>query len=141
MVGGGPDHVRRIELAVNLFRSERERIGSEKAMRGFLAGLCLTNVIFLRLHPDCPGLYQSGVVYKREPPGEEVWQDIPTMLRTMNGDCEDLACWRVAELRVKHGIRAKPHLSYRKDGHIYKYHVTVKLPNGQIEDPSRRLGM
>lgn len=62
-------------------------------------------------------------------------------------NCEDLACWRVSELRErpdKYGgpIKAKPFAKWklRMNG-SYGYHALVLLPNGQLEDPSLTLGM
>jgi hypothetical protein len=57
-------------------------------------------------------------------------------------NCEDLACWRVAELRTRFGIDARPTFTsqVRPDG-SHLYHILVRLPDGRIEDPSRRLGM
>jgi hypothetical protein len=77
----------------------------------------------------------------REPPGREDWQDIPETIRRGDGDCEDLACWRAAELNVKQGIRAFPTFRWRVRGTGTLYHILVQYPNGQIEDPSRMLGM
>lgn len=133
--------MRRIDFKVDLFKSLEERRASELVMLKLLSGLCLANIYFLKAHPDCPGLYESGVRYQKEPPGQEEWQDIPNVLRSGNGDCEDLACWRVAELRVRHKVKAKPHLTYRQTGDVFRYHVTVRHPDGRIEDPSRALGM
>ena len=56
--------------------------------------------------------------------------------RTGKGDCEDLAAAKVAEYRER-GIPANIRLTRR--GRIW--HVTVRLPNGMTEDPSKRLGM
>lgn len=59
-------------------------------------------------------------------------------------NCEDLACWRAAELREDphHPIKAKPFAKWRrKDDGAYAYHAIVLLPNGQLEDPSLVLGM
>ncbi len=60
---------------------------------------------------------------------------------TVVHNCEDLACWRAAELRVR-GIRARAFFTRdrRSDGTTL-YHIMVKLPDGRIEDPSRQLGM
>ena len=57
-------------------------------------------------------------------------------------NCEDLACWRVAELNVRQGIAAVPIFGFRtlSNGDVV-YHIRVQYPNGQIEDPSRLLGM
>lgn len=90
---------------------------------------------YLRAHPRTPSLYQAGVRYHVEEDGRENWLAIPYILARGMGDCEDLACWRVAELREK-GIYAIPR--FTKKGHLW--HVTV-FNDGQIEDPSRKLGM
>ena len=57
-------------------------------------------------------------------------------------NCEELAAWRVAELRERYGINAQCEFSsQRKDDGSYLYHIYVKLPDGRTEDPSRELGM
>jgi hypothetical protein len=57
-------------------------------------------------------------------------------------NCEDLACWRAAELRVRYGIQAEPTFIWKlRPNGGYLYHILVKLPDGRIEDPSRTLGM
>jgi hypothetical protein len=88
-----------------------------------------------------PDLYKSGVVYQREPPGIEDWQDITCTLRRKFGDCEDLVAYRVAELRAR-GIKAIPQFFWRDrpDGGS-TYHIQVQHPDGTIEDPSALLGM
>lgn len=102
-------------------------------------GLQAENEAWLRSHPNTPRLYESGVRYRREPPGREEWEPIPIVLQKRHGDCEDLASWRAAELRVSgedEGARV----------HVYQsapttWHVVVKRGDGSIEDPSRKLGM
>jgi transglutaminase-like putative cysteine protease len=84
-------------------------------------------------------LYESGVRYRRERRrvGQpERWQTIRETYRLKEGDCEDLAAIRVAELR-RQGIRAVPW--FRR--HRNLWHVLVRYPNGDFEDPSRILGM
>ena len=90
-------------------------------------------------------LFQSGVVYREEPPGCEDWPDIPTLYKQGWGDCEDLACTRTAELRLL-GIPAVPCIRYKDFYHtdgakVTLVHVLVLWPDGTIEDPSRILGM
>lgn len=89
-------------------------------------------------------LYQSGVIYKEEPPGCEDWPDIPTLYQQGWGDCEDLACARTAELRQL-GIPAVPCIRYKdywiNGDRLTLVHVLTLWPNGQIEDPSKKLGM
>ena len=101
-----------------------------------------------------PLLYRAGVHYEREPAGQEIWPDIPSILEQVRGvntvgkykglsaDCEDLACWRTAELREVDRIKAKPFAKWRhgKTGE-YRYHALTLLPDGRLEDPSLTLGM
>lgn len=84
-------------------------------------------------------LYESGVRYRRERRriGQpEKWQTIREVFRSKEGDCEDLAAIRVAELR-REGIRAVPWFRRKRS----LWHVLVRYPNGDFEDPSRILGM
>lgn len=48
-----------------------------------------------------PLLWLSGVVYRPEPLGAEVWLDPHACHGLGEGDCEDLAVWRAAELIVR----------------------------------------
>jgi len=109
-----------------------------------LETLCQINSWHLRRKNFAP-LYRSGVFYKEEPPGEEEWLDIPSLYRQGFGDCEDIACARVAELR-RSGIPAMPCISWkeiatRKGKRMTLVHVLVLLPDDSIEDPSKVLGM
>lgn len=102
---------------------------------------CLVRLDLLQLKRHrLPSIYKAGIKYKREPLREqsdfERWKTIAEILRDGEGDCEDLACARVAELRMKK-IRAIPWLIK----HGSTWHVVVKYPDGHIEDPSARLGM
>ena len=112
-------------------------------MRFLLEALTMSNIAYLLDNPQTPDLYRSGVHYLEEPPGRDEWQDIPDTLERGNGDCEDLACWRVAELRVKYGQRrARRGISVSRlpRGGLL-YHIMVLHENGAVEDPSRILGM
>jgi hypothetical protein len=112
-----------------------------------LEALTLANVLYLLRYPHTPNLYESGVRYEQEPDGRDDWQDIPDTLRRRNGDCEDLACWRMAELRVRWRDRASRfHITVedipnRVGQLVTTYHIAIRLPDGRIEDPSRNLGM
>jgi hypothetical protein len=112
-----------------------------------LEGLITANVAYLIARPGTPMLYASGVHYLGEPDGRDEWQDIPDTIARGHGDCEDLACWRIAELRVRGGERnAVPNITVdllpdSKGRQIVTYHIRVKHQDGQIEDPSRVLGM
>lgn len=95
------------------------------------------NVIYLLRNRRTPKLYESGVRYQREQGGKEVWLTIPQVLRAGFGDCEDLAAWRTAELIVG-GVPAKAEV-IRTGPRVF--HAVVRLPDGQILDPSIKLGM
>ena len=111
------------------------------AITELMFGLVLVNQRFIETYPRTPMLYDSGVLYRMEH-GTEIWQDIPSLIMSRFGDCEDLACWRAAELRVE-GIDALPYITWRKasDKSGTIYHALVRHPKGLIEDPSRALGM
>jgi hypothetical protein len=111
------------------------------ALVHLLEGLSAVNEAWLREHPEAPWLYQSGVRYEEEPPGQDDWQDIPETLALRWGDCEDLACWRIAELRTRGLEYARPHVKQTVFGRRMVYHVAVRRADGRLEDPSRILGM
>ena len=96
---------------------------------------------YLAEHPGTPELYRSGVRYRAEPAGQEKWLSTPWVLQAGAGDCEDLACWRAAELQ-RAGEAARPIVRSRRVGdNAMLYHVLVRRASGAIEDPSARLGM
>lgn len=130
----------RITFVLDMFDpAELDR--SDATLRVLLNALVAADYLYLKRHPETPLLYQSGVRYQEEPPGAEDWQDIKTCLNLMWGDCEDLACWRAAELQIR-GIDAHPDFTrdVKPNGKTL-YHIVVRLPDGRIEDPSRQLGM
>jgi hypothetical protein len=129
-------------LAVDLFDGDEERQLSHRALCFMLVGLTELAAFQLKCHPEWPDLYDSGVRYEEEPPGQEDWQDPKTCLDLGTFDCEDGACWRAAELNVRYHIKAYPTFLWRKRPNgSYLYHIQTKYPDGRIEDPSRRLGM
>ena len=121
--------------------SKEEFSRNNKKLLWMLEALVKCNVLYLESHPMTPKLYASRVRYKQESASED-WRDIPTILKDGIGDCEDLASWRVAELRMQ-GVAAKCYLRwYINAGNgITLYHVIVRLPDGSLEDPSKKLGM
>jgi hypothetical protein len=119
-------------------RQPTERNGRYLAL--LLDALYRIDVLYLMRHPGAPKLYQSGVRYQREPAGHEHWQDVARCLELGHGDCEDLACWRAAELSVQ-GIDARPVYKWKKlRGGGTLFHIVVAHAGG-VEDPSARLGM
>ena len=113
---------------------------SERALTFVLDAVSRIDEDYLLSFPATPRLYESGVVYLREPRGWEIWQDIPTALKTGVADCEDLSAWRSAEYR-RRGVDAWPLLYGRWSPGGWQYHVIVALPDGTYEDPSVVLGM
>lgn len=114
-------------------------------IKPILEAQVLVNQLFLRTHHVKP-LYRSGVRYMNEPSGKhpdfkhEEFATIPIVLSRGWGDCDDLAPWRVAELR-EHGERAKIRIQWKKTGKRKLFHIVVRRGDGSIEDPSRILGM
>lgn len=109
----------------------------EAAVNG-LAGVCQAQIEDPANRGKIKPLYASGVRYKREPPGREIWQPILETLRLRTGDCEDLCGARLGELWAmgETGARARvvkitPQLR----------HVMVARADGRLEDPSKLLGM
>lgn len=138
----------KITLDVAFFNDRPARIGepglgrfkSEKGLLWLLEALVNINRAELRDN-DFPPLYRAGIRYLREPKGREIWKDVAKTFQSGHGDCEDLACWRVAELR-NNGKRAQPYIRYRiAPGGMLVYHVMVLRANGKLEDPSKVLGM
>lgn len=88
---------------------------------------------------ELPPLYESGIVYRREPPGREWWEtasDLLSFVTNRSGDCEDVAAYRVAELRVFDGEHAILRVVPTRRGTL---HAVVEREDGTIEDPSRIL--
>lgn len=92
-----------------------------------------------------PQLYRSGVYYEREDAkqcwlpmkgGCEDWLSAEQVIAQGKGDCEDLACYRAAELILK-GERARAIPIRTRIG----WHIVVRRADGTREDPSRVLGM
>jgi hypothetical protein len=113
----------------------------EAVLRLMMEALVAANVAYLREHPETPPLYESGVRYEAEPDDEDDWNDIPSTLALGAGDCEDLAAWRIAELRASGELGASSRVTVWPIGSRVTYHIAVRRGDGQVEDPSRALGM
>ncbi len=116
------------------------------ALRILLNALFLIDRLYLRMHPETVGIHRSGVRYEEEPSGREDWQDIPTTLARRNGDCEDLATWRAAELVEQLHVNAFPTFIWKQratGANLYHIQTSIREPGKALvtEDPSRDLGM
>lgn len=106
-----------IVFRCQMFRGDWDQVWSQMRMLHMMEALCRVNQTHLQqfdafrqrgLVPNgYPSVYRSGLHYETEK-GTEIWPDVPSLLMgTMGrgkypgawGDCEDLACYRVAELR------------------------------------------
>jgi hypothetical protein len=92
-----------------------------------------------------PPLYQSGVRYAREkclvrgaPETCERFLTIEQLLAEREGDCDDLASARTAELIL---TGEDPYARARVYRSGVGYHAIVLRGDGRIEDPSAALGM
>lgn len=111
--------------------------------------VALAATVVVNLHQmtarQLPPLYASGVRYRRErclsvavPESCERFLSAEQLLKERFGDCDDLAPYRAAELRVSgedpraRAIVVRPGLGY---------HAIVMRGDGSIEDPSQALGM
>lgn len=100
--------------------------------------LCALDVLYLQSHPETPEIYKSGVRYESQNAGFERFVTPDKVLAAGGGDCDQLAPWRAAELRVRHGITAIPKCVQISDR---LFHVFVLHPSGRAEDISAHLGM
>jgi len=133
--------MKRIVFQLGLFQTAADRKPSERVLTKALELLYTADVEYLRQHPETPGIYEAGVRYQREPIPAEVWKTPPYCIADGYADCEDLACWLAAQRFVREGIDARPAYTFKKIGNLSLYHIVVKLPDGTIEDPSKKLGM
>lgn len=109
---------------------------SPAAYDAALEGLTAENEWLMRSGP-LPPLYASGVRYETEK--QEMFRHAAMVAASGVGDCEDLAAYRAAELRVT---------GEDPDACVHTYvsgprrlHAVVRRGDGSIEDPSLVLGM
>lgn len=112
-----------------------------ETVRCLLEALVAVNRITLKSDASIKPLYSSGVVYQREPKGQETFNDITVIRHYGYGDCAHLAAWRCAELRNA-GENATLRLTWKVTRRGKRlFHVQVRRADGRIEDPSKLLGM
>ena len=109
-------------------------------VREIMEGLTRANEGILRARPWLPRIYSSGVRYDHRDP-HDPWCDAQAVIENGFGDCDDLAPWRAAELRVRHGIAARVVFTIEQGPVADRWHFIVEHPGGRLEDPSRALGM
>lgn len=138
-------------------------VWTERDALGLNNWLVAHNARQLVERPDLPLLYDSGVVYRREP--EELWSDVINTLTAGHEDCDALGAWRAAEVlargvdairpgdpgyelaqRLKpRNIRAETMFTARhRKGKVGGYHCVARYRIGKtwfVDDPSARLGM
>lgn len=110
-------------------------------VRNGLRNLTMANLYAYRSDPSLPCIYDAGVEYRREPPGNEQFKDVVSVLRDKHGDCEDLSCAQAAYRTVRTGELCTPVVTWKPAGNGWLYHITVMRADGTREDPSRKLGM
>ena len=107
----------KIEFRCQMFRGDWDQVWSQKRMVLLMEALVQVNRTHLQefeafvkrglAKSNYPSVYLSGLHYETEK-GTEIWPDIPSLLEGVMGDglypgpwgdCEDLACYRTAELR------------------------------------------
>jgi hypothetical protein len=142
-----------VSLTVEL--ADFESLSSDEQQDAYL------DLIWAIVHVNCawlargrrfatiPRLYTSGVRFRiseaeRNGVGN-TGQNIPAILRVGYAHCIGLVAWRVAELKVRDGVEARPAVTeFREErsvGLVQEFHFRVWHPDGSIEDPSHALGM
>jgi predicted transglutaminase-like cysteine proteinase len=114
-------------------------VGQDPAeIRAAVLGLAAISLAQMRLRA-LPRLYDGSIRYAREPAGRERWQTARETAQRGQGDCEDLAAYRVAELHRAGETAATIIAKVIRPNELM--HIMVRRANGSIEDPSAYLGM
>lgn len=118
----------------------RFRLETIPEIEAAVMGLGAQSAVQMATH-KLPSLYSGAIRYRQEKPGKEEWQSAAITAAKGYGDCEDLAAYRVAELR-RAGIDAYPKV-LRITPTLRHVVVAVRDRDGRehIEDPSKLLGM
>lgn len=106
--------MRDVTFCTDSFGDPRTVAHSERTLACLLWALVFANESYL-MHARAPRLYQSGVRWKREEPtgksacegglGQELFLGARQVINQGYADCEDLASWRTAEVRLGLGGR------------------------------------
>lgn len=126
-----------MRIGFNIGRPSREKLVV------LVEALAALNRLQIRRSPrPLPALYGTKVRYQREARDprtglrREDFRTIAEVLKYGTGDCEDLVAYQIA-MRREQGIHAIPWIT--RNGNTW--HVRLRYPSGEIEDPSARLGM
>lgn len=170
-----------IAFCADVYRFPVSTKYSQRVLGCLLWGLVYANEAYLQGTRDqVPALYSSGIHWEAEKPlgrsacpggqGQELFLGIRQVIEQGFADCEDVAAWRVSELRLgrvpaKKGLapfRGHPPVTAFKQPYrttakgpavmpgMYSrvtgpkqitIHIVVCWPDGFVEDPSRVLGM
>ena len=107
-----------------------------------IEALATANMAEMRANPF-PTLATGAIRYDLEE-SQELFDDATLVLSRRSGDCDDLAAYRLAELWIEGDHGARAHVRWQADptNQIpWGFHAMVRRGNGQIEDPSVKLGM
>lgn len=116
------------------YRVDTERTIARK-LTAILQGLVALNLEEMRGR-RYPPLLSSGIVYRREPKGSELWRSLSILHAAGYGDCEDLAAALGAELLVQ-GVEAQAIVRPARTERGYHAVVNVRQGGRIIEvDPS-----
>ena len=110
-------------------------LGSPSAaqVQALMEGLTLINQVAMRESGELwPDLRSAGVRYART----SRWLSAALLLERGRGDCKDLCAYEAARLRE---AGHKPTIRLTRVGRTW--HVQLRLPGGEIFDPSAELGM
>src|SRR5205085_64707 len=118
--------------------------GGREELQYALDATTAWNIRAMREHP-LPPIYSAGVRYRREPicrtDGQaHICEEFLTAHETYArkfGDCDDLGPWLAAQARLAGDAHARAMPRPSAAG----WHIIVLRGDGQVEDPSAKLGM
>jgi hypothetical protein len=84
-------------------------------------------------------LKKQGIQWKPEPPGQEHFDHAGIVAHRGHGDCDDLAPWEAASLRVTGTDPGAKAVVVRSGPHMW--HAIVERSDGSHADPSKAAGM
>lgn len=128
----------------------RDPMDVARACRAELFATVQTNVEIIRkcaqLGRPIPSIYDAGIFFCREPwAGKfEEFANILQVIERGWTDCDDACAWVCAAYWARGGEWLKTGIKIywrpkTKGQAMTIYHAQVRLPDGKIEDPSRRL--